>query len=285
MVGTLYAFSLPKDKSYVRASCCGALGVINESISESIYETASAGKKINLASLKGAAVFGITGNPLYEGTTKGISYRDSKVWSFLQGPLSWSLGYDWSGEWSGYTAVGRTFGGFGCGFCCMANIYNTLSGREASPLDFFDFAIEKTAYSEQGTGAIGWGHLKNTLKAAGLSCDVYYKPETYEAFKEQIDETKSAIVLVSSNADNSFWQDTPGHYVNIWNYNKADGTVMLCEPGDPWNNRSRISLEYVYKALKVTSKYQYLMVDGYDEASDGLLSEGIDDAWCRPDEI
>ena len=236
-----------------------------------------------VSSMKATILLDRKVDPKNEGYDRAYSYRDAKVWSFLQGPLSWSRGYPWSGEWAGYILHGRTFGGFGCGFCCMANIYSTLSGRPASPLDLVDFAQEAVGYAEDGkAGAIGWGGLKYTLRAAGISCDVYHKPDKYSDFKKDIAKTGTAIILVSSNADDTFWHDTPGHYVNIWNYNPKDGTVMLCEPGDPWNNRSRIPLIYIYKALKLTSKYQYLLVDGYDEGSDELLSEGIDDNWVKP---
>ncbi len=220
-------------------------------------------------------------NPLF--TSYMATRMDETVWSFLQGPKAWEGKTNWSGEWCSLVVNGNVFGAFGCGPCCMANIYCTLSGREASPVDLCEFAMSNTGYTVSWySGAIGWGDMKNALKKCGMDTDVYYKPTTYEQFAAQMEENPTAIVLVSSYCDDTFWEDTSGHYVNIWNYDSSDGTVFLCEPGDPVNNRTRIPLRYVYDALKTTSKFQYLLVSSYDSSDDELKGSGIEENWVRP---
>lgn len=206
--------------------------------------------------------------------------RASLVYSFLQGPKSYSEGLPWGGAWCEETVGYNKFGGFGCGFCCMANIYSTLTDYECSPLDIYEFA--KTAskyYPTSESGAIGWKDMKKTLKAAGFACKNYRKPATYGEFKDQMRHTLSAIVLVSSAEDAAFWQDTPGHYVNIWLYQQEEDMVFLAEPGNPANNRTWIPLRYVYDALKTVSDYQYLAVTSYSEENNLWKWNGIDDVW------
>lgn len=53
--------------------------------------------------------------------------REEDIYTFLQGPRSWAEGISWSGEWATFDINGNPFGGFGCGLCCLANIYNTLT--------------------------------------------------------------------------------------------------------------------------------------------------------------
>lgn len=208
---------------------------------------------------------------------------ENEVYTFLQGPRSWSEGIPWSGEWCLLGVKGNSFGNFGCGLCCMANIYDTLSPYEVSPWDMCEYAMEVSGYApRKKSGAIDWGNMKEVLKKCGVSCDVYYKPESYELFQQQIANAKSAVVLISSNNDDTFWKDTPGHYVNIWLYRAEDDTVFLAEPGSPTNNRTRIPLRYVYDALKTTSKFQYLLVEQYQEQGNQWKKNGIDENWNRP---
>lgn len=206
--------------------------------------------------------------------------QSSFVYTFLQGPRAYREGRPWSGNWCEQIVRGRSFGGFGCGQCCMANIYSTLSEYECSPWDMFEFASSISLYSPSGeSGAIGWTDMRMTLRAAGLFCDLYRKPDTYEAFQEQMKQTKSAIVLVSSANDAAFWADTSGHYVNIWLYQEDTDMVFLAEPGDPENNRTWIPLRYVYDALKTVSQYQYLAVTSYSEGANIWKQNGIDEIW------
>ncbi len=213
-------------------------------------------------------------------------YDDSGIYTFLQGPRSWEEGVPWSGEWCYSYANGNVFGSFGCGFCCMANIYDTLSPYEVSPWDICEYTMEISGYEPtRKSGALDWGNMKEMLKKCGFPCDVYYKVDTYEEFQGQMTEAASAVVLVCSADDDSFWTDTPGHYVNIWQYNPEDDTVFLAEPGSPENNRTRIPLRYVYDAMKTTSKFQYLLVEEYVEENNQWKADGIDESWNRPDEL
>lgn len=209
--------------------------------------------------------------------------REEKIYTFLQGPRSWGENIPWSGEWAAFNIEGNPFGGFGCGLCCLANIYDTLSPYEVSPWDMCEYAMSVTDYAPTGeAGAIDWVYMKEALECCGFTCGLYRKPDTYEEFQEQMEEMKSSIVLISSSEDDTYWQDTPGHYVNIWMYQTEDDTVFLSEPGNPENNRSRIPLRYIYDALKTVSKYQYLAVDDYWEERNQWKADGIDEVWNRP---
>lgn len=208
--------------------------------------------------------------------------QEEMVYSFLQGPRSWSEGIPWSGEWSEFEVEGNPFGGFGCGLCCMANIYNTLSPYEVSPWDMFEHAKIASDYKPGGEyGAIDWEAMGCALSVCGIRNELHTKPRTYEEFQQQVRNAKSAIVLVSSGNDDSFWTNTPGHYVNIWLY-QEDGTVFLAEPGNPENNRLRIPLRYIYDALKTVSRFQYLLVKDYVHEDNRWRANGINENWNRP---
>lgn len=213
---------------------------------------------------------------------KEILTQDN-VYTFLQGPRAYSESQTWSGEWATTYVNKNSFGGFGCGLCCMANIYSTLSGYECSPLDMLDYARAVSGYyPTKKSGAIGWESMNVTMQNCGFTCELLNKPDSYEEFQEQMKTALSAVVLVSSYNDDTFWKDTSGHYVNIWLYDETTDQVFLAEPGDPENNRSEIALRYVYDALKTSSQYQYLLVTGYSEESNQWKSDGIDDVWNAP---
>ena len=210
-------------------------------------------------------------------------FVEDDIYTFLQGPKSWAKGITWSGEWSLAYTKGQYFGGFGCGFCCAANLYCTFSDYECSPLDAYEYAKEVTGYAPtKKNAAIDWGNLKVLLQKMGFQCDVYYKPATYEEFQEQIKNCKSAVVLVCSDNDDTFWKDIPGHYVTISLYNDVTDDVFLADSGSPKNNRTRVPLRYIYDALKTTSKFQYLMVDSFSEDHNQWKHNGIDDQWVAP---
>ncbi|MBO5373798.1 MAG: hypothetical protein J6A75_13915 [Lachnospiraceae bacterium] len=203
-----------------------------------------------------------------------------RVYSFSQGPRAYNEGRPWGGEWCQKIVKGNSFGGFGCGMCCMANIYSTISPYECSPWDMFEYATQVTYYypSRDG-GAIGWGDIKTTLENTGFECNVHRKPGSYEYFQEVIKKSKSAIVLVSSYNDDTFWEDTSGHYVNIYLYQEDTDMVFLAEPGDLEKNRTWVPLKYVYDALKTASNFHYLTVEAYDEEKNNWKHNGIDEIW------
>lgn len=209
--------------------------------------------------------------------------KEEEIYSFLQGPRSWEEGISWSGEWCYFNQRRNYFGNFGCGLCCMANIYDTLSPYEVSPWDMLEYAKATTDYApSEGTGAIGWEMMNHVLWQCGMNSSLHTKPQNYETFKNQVRYAKSMVVLVCSGDDDTYWEHTGGHYVNIWLYEEESETVFLAEPGSPERNRGRIPLRYVYDALKTISPYQYLMIEGYEEEDNEWKGDGIDEAWNRP---
>ena len=212
--------------------------------------------------------------------TISIEQKQDEIYTFLQGPKAWEARREWSGEWCYQYLEGNYFGSFGCGMCCMANIYDTLADDKGSPLDAYKFARKYSGYlPTPRSGAIGGGDMKNCLRKMGMVCDLYYKPDSYEEFQNQMARCESMIVLVTSNEDDTFWKHTSGHYVNIWLYDESDDTVFLAEPGSPTNNRKRIPLRYVYDALKTISQFQYIRVDEYNAKNDTWHPDGIVDNW------
>lgn len=208
---------------------------------------------------------------------------EERVYSFLQGPKSWGEGRTWSGEWSGKYVNGNYFGNFGCGLCCMANIYSSLTEYECSPWEMYGYAREVSGYSPtRKVGAIGWADMKVTLRKSGFDCSLQNKPETYEEFQKQIAESAASVVLVSSRNDNTYWKKTGGHYVDIWLYDAETDEVFLTDPGVPDHNRQWVPLQYIYNALKTVSQYQYLLVNDYTEENNLWKYDGIEDAWARP---
>lgn len=114
---------------------------------------------------------------------------ENNIYSFFQTPHAWWQGKAWSGEWGEWEYAGKSFGNFGCGMCCMANVYDTLSPYEVSPWDMFEYAQVASSYSPSSAGtAISWDEIKSTLKSCGFDCELYYKPGSYEAFQQQIRE-------------------------------------------------------------------------------------------------
>lgn len=214
---------------------------------------------------------------------KASYHPEEKVYTFLQGPKSWGEGRAWSGEWSGKYVKGNYFGNFGCGLCCMANIYSTLTDYDCSPWDMYEYARQVSGYSPtRKIGAIGWGDMKVTLRKSGFDTELCTKPETYGEFKEQMKEAQAAVVLVCSRDDDTYWEKTGGHYVNLFLYEDETEEVFLADPGSPDRNRNFIPLKYAYDALKTSSQYQYLLVYGYSEENNQWKGNGIDEAWVAP---
>ena len=211
------------------------------------------------------------------------SHPEEKIYSFLQGPKSWGEGRTWSGEWSLKYVKGAYFGNFGCGLCCMANIYSSLTDYDCSPWDMYEYARKVSGYSPtKKIAAIGWGDMKVTLRKSGFDCSLNNKPATYEEFQKQIAGTKTAVVLVCSRDDDTYWTKTGGHYVNIWLYDAKTDEVFLTDPGSPDRNREWIPLRYVYDALKTASQYQYMLVNDYTDEKNLWMHNGIDEAWVAP---
>lgn len=204
---------------------------------------------------------------------------ENDVYSYLQGPKSWKERRHWSGKWGKEFHDGSSFGAFGCGFCCMANIYSTLTDYKCTPIDIYEYTKKVTAYG--GGGAISWQLMRKTMADIGFLVELGEKP-TYREFKEKMKQMQAAIVLVSSYNDDSYWKNTPGHYVTLFLYDEEKEDVFLTDSGDPEHNRSRVPLKTVYKALKTSSDFQYMSVLSYDEGKDNWKHKTTNGHWVRP---
>lgn len=220
-----------------------------------------------------------TAEPTTEPTRKPVD-KTLQIYTYLQGPKSWNQGIDWSGEWGESYMDGGSFGGFGCGLCCMANIYSSLTPYQCSPVDMYRYAKKHTGYG--GGMAIDWGYIRRGLTSLGLHCHVERKQETYHEFRENIRKSKCAIVLVSSANSTVHWKNTPGHYVTIFEFQEKTEKVFLADSGDPDHNRRWIHLKKVYRSLKTASNWQYLVVSGYDKQKDHWHHKMANGTWNRP---
>ncbi len=208
---------------------------------------------------------------------------EDSVFTYLQGPKSWSERRDWSGAWGSEFYDGNSFGAFGCGLCCLANVYSTISSFQCTPDDMYRFAKKNTGYG--GGGAIAWEYMDSILMGLGLESRLRRKPNSYSDFKRQISEASCSIMLVSSDASKCYWTNTPGHYVTIFLYNKEDDTVFLADSGDPEHNRHWVELRKIYKSLKDASDWQYLCVGNYNKENDTWKHKTLNGEWIKPDYI
>lgn len=201
------------------------------------------------------------------------------IYSFLQGPKSWGSRLQWSGEWGVSYYDGGSFGGFGCGLCCIANIYSSLTKYQCTPVDAYKYAKKHTGYG--GGGAIDWGYMRQSLSGMGFRCQVARKPGSYQTFQRQIKKSQAAVVLVSSNNSTCYWKATPGHYVTIFLYNEKTDKVFLADSGDPAHNRHWVPLKKIYASLKTSSPWQYLSVEGYDKDRDQWKHRSARGNWVK----
>ncbi|MCD7824731.1 MAG: hypothetical protein LUH14_01995 [Clostridiaceae bacterium] len=204
---------------------------------------------------------------------------EEEIYTFLQGPKSWGNRLQWSGEWGETFYDGGSFGGFGCGLCCLANVYSSLTPYACTPVQAYQYAKKVTDYG--GGGAIDWGYLRQTLSALGFQCEVKQKPSTYRQFREDIAAGSAAIVLVSSNDSKCYWTDTPGHYVTVFLYDQKKDKIFLADSGDPNHNRHWVSLKKIYRSLKTSSAWQYLLVWSYDKQADLWKHKNANGNWVR----
>ncbi len=209
--------------------------------------------------------------------------RENSIYTFMQGPVAWNSKVPWSGEWCEFELEGGTFSVFGCGLCVLANIYGTLTPYECSPVDMYRYAMKASDYSPSwGYGAIDWPYLEQTLRTLGFRVSSYRKNRSYEAFRRMYRNSMAAIVLVSSESDDTYWQDTPGHYVNPWLYDEETDQIFLGDSGNPKHNRSWVPLRYLYDAMAHDSSYQYLLVHSYDDSRNQWKYSGITEKWTVP---
>ncbi len=208
-----------------------------------------------------------------------LSSPETQIYSYLQGPKSWENKRTWSGKWGVTYYDGAKFGAFGCGLCCIANLYCSLTPYKCTPIDAYKFAKKHTGYS--GGGAIDWGYMKTSLSMMGLSCTLEKKPATYKAFQKMIAANAGTITLISSNNSTCYWTSNPGHYVTIFLYNPKTDKVFLADSGVPDHNRKWISLKLIYKSLKTASTWHMLGVTGYSETDDTWKHKAAGGEWVR----
>lgn len=208
-----------------------------------------------------------------------LEEKEKEMYTFLQGPKSWGKRLPWSGEWGTSFYDGGSFGGFGCGLCCIANIYSSLTKYQCTPVDAYRYAKRETEYG--GGAAIAWGYIRRTLDSLGFACGVRKKPETYREFQKDIRKSQSAIVLVSSADSKCYWKETPGHYVTVFLYDSQSDSIFLADSGDPEHNRERVPLKKIYKSLKTASEWQYLLVGEYDKKEDKWRHKKAEGNWVR----
>ena len=136
--------------------------------------------------------------------------KQDSIYSFSQGPKAWKTKRTWSGSWGNLIIDGNAFGNFGCGFCCMANIYSTISNYKCSPVDMYSYAKDVSNYMPSpGVGAIGWQPMKQTLKTCGFSVTLSQKDLNYEDFQKKLQASHATIVLICSQNDDTYWPNTP----------------------------------------------------------------------------
>ena len=210
-------------------------------------------------------------------------HMEDGVYTFLQGPVAWESKAHWSGIWCESELDGGLFSVVGCGLCELAGIYSTLTPYECSPLDMYALARKVSDYSPgYDAGAIDWPYMVETLSKVGIGSKLRKKDRRYEAFQKAVAESLGAVILVSSDDDDTYWEDTPGHYVNIWHYNPETDQVFLGDSGNPGHNRQWIPLRYLYDAMASNSAWQYMVVTSYDEEKNTWKYSGIHEKWTRP---
>lgn len=250
-----------------------AAALLNEFFPVGAGETETASTAVKTPSVTTAATPTAVPTPTPDPT--------EKIATFFQGPKAWERRLEWSGKWGKEYYDGGSFGGFGCGLCCMANIYTTFSGHECSPVDMYEYAKKKSGYG--GGGAIDWGYMKDTLKSLGFTSDVWRKPGKYEKFQKLVKDSMACIVVVSSYDSDCYWKDTPGHYVTLFSYDEETDRIFLGDSGDPSHNRQWVPLKKIYKSLKTSNRWQCLAVTSFDAEKDQWKHEGFGGTCVLPE--
>ena len=135
-------------------------------------------------------------------------FDESDVYSFLQGPKSWGEGRAWSGEWSNQYVRGNYFGNFGCGLCCMANIYSTFSGHTCSPWDMFLYAREVSGYTPTKKDRCDRLGRYEKLSCANVEFDAeaIHKAAGLRNFSGSGQICKECSCFGQQHDDNTYWK-------------------------------------------------------------------------------
>ena len=203
---------------------------------------------------------------------KDMTYEEYKAWSrsyiysYVQVPADYYEDEIWTGDWSEIEAGGQTLTWFGCGLCCLTNTYDTLVASSSetgvvTPATIYLWAKERASYNpESGTGALSWQQLKKMCQSFGLSAKIMKKTGDYSAFQRAVSQNDTTIALVCKDNDDKLWPYTNGHYISLWEYDEDTDTVFVTDSSGA-HNRERVALEDIYRALKTSSKAQYLSIN------------------------
>ncbi|MDO4961734.1 MAG: hypothetical protein Q4E57_07790 [Eubacteriales bacterium] len=188
--------------------------------------------------------------------------EEGKIYSYIQQEIKYYNGDPkWAGEWAHITAAGREFINFGCGICCLSNIYSTFQQKPVTPDLVYDWAKQYVAYDpDSGIGAMSWSQLKGMITRYGMTAETKHKPADYAQFQRDMYEADACIVLVCKDNDARLWWYTNGHYVNVWAYDYASDSLFLSDASGLFN-RARVPARWIYDALKTASDAQYLVVN------------------------
>jgi len=189
------------------------------------------------------------------------SEREKKIYSYNQLPPHDTGRTRWSGDWYAIEEGGQIFANFGCGICCISNIYSTFVQRPVDPGQMMTVAKTYSSYKPNSkAGAIDWSQMKQLCEKLGMTAQIRKKPQDYAQFQQDVYTADATVVLVCKDDDPGLWFYTNGHYVTLWEYDPYDDTVFVTDSSGLFN-RERVYLRDVYDALKTRSSHQYMCVD------------------------
>lgn len=197
------------------------------------------------------------------------SEEEKQICSYVQVPWCMYPHLRWTGPWNGISIGSYKFSSFGCGVCCLSNLYQTITGEKASPYRMYDWCQAYSSYSPTSSvGAISWSQMKAVCDHLGLDTQLMQKPADYAQFQEQMKNNRAMLVLVCKDNDNKLWWYTNGHYVTIWEYQEETDSVFVADPSGLYN-RERVPLSYIYQALKTQSDAQFMLFSGNSAEASG----------------
>lgn len=186
---------------------------------------------------------------------------ENTIYSYVQVPEEYCHDERWTGDWVDIESGGQKFFYFGCGVCCLSNVYSTFCRIPITPDIMFKWAKKYTDYNpDSGRGALSWRQLKQMYERFGCVTETKHKPDDYTDYREDVKNSDTTMVLVCKYNDDKLWFYTMGHYVNLWNYDPKDETVFVTDSSGLFN-RKRVKLIDVYNALKTSSDAQYMCID------------------------
>lgn len=134
------------------------------------------------------------------------SKEEEKIYSYTQIPPQDSSKKKWAGEWYALEEGGKPFAHFGCGICCISNIYSTFTQRSVDPGRMLHIAKYYTSYNPSGKyGAIDWSQMKTLCNKLGMDAEYKRKPADYTKFQEDVANADATVVLVCKDDDPGLW--------------------------------------------------------------------------------